>query len=1113
MDYQLLALEKRERFVERRERIVALYHGDPTRGSSCSTWRTPSTPSSPSTSSAPSARSRRPSSSTATTTSSASSSARPTSTRARPRRRSTYFRRVLEVKPDHYEGLVYSGVIHYERGDHGRRRGRPQAGGGALPGRLPAALRAWAPSTPTRATWPKAAGHLERAVECAPVPQARYPPRQLPLRDGRSSRRRSTSSRRPSATTPASRRPSTTSGPRLPRPPLEPQGARGLPAGAAPEPQAAPVPGPGAPTRAGTPGRRCPEVDGEARRFGKAEENAGARQPQAGARLYRRALSRRADNPTLLMSYALLCLHLDRSQEIEPAPRRSSTATPARCSRRPPTRRSSRRCAARASSARATESAARLLDESASSFTQTIAYYEMAYNLAEMEEDLDEALDYAGRSLGPRRTSSSSFRSPRSAGSTTSARSSTRRSTSCAVERARRRAHDAAPPRHGAPRRRASGGREGSVRAGQTGGARRGLEERMMEHAVEPRLVETGRPRAEEAAAGSGSAAGGRRAAASGSKASRERWYLRAPCAGPATSCRPPARCPTTPRSSRTILMMRAGMIKKVAAGIYTYRRSAGARTGRLSRSSAGRSTAPARSRSSCPILQPARAVGGERALAALRQEEILFASQGPPRAASSASRRRAEEVRHRPGARRASRRYRQLPVTLYQIRTKFRDEIRPRFGLMRGREFLMNDGYSFDADAEGLDALLQGAGRAYRRDLRALRPRLHGGRGRHGRDRRHARRRSSWSLAETGERRRRPLRRLRLRGERREGGDGPSPGALEGRDRGAARRGGDAGQGRHRRRRGVPRDHRGADDQDASSTRPTRASSWRSCAATSRSTRSRSRNVLDVEHLALATEEKVEGATGAPVGYVGPHKLPPGQLRASSPTSRSATRSTPSPAPAGATGTSPVSSCGATRTSSEWGVVRAGARGDPCPRCGKPLSIARGIEVGHIFKLGTKYSKALACDYTDEQGESHPMVMGCYGIGDRPHDGRGGRAEPRRRRHRLAAAARALRGRCSCRSTRRTPRLAEAADALYDGARDGGHRRPLRRPRRAARRQVQGRRPDRLPDPRQRRRPRPQGRQGRGRRCRRDKNVRTVAAGRRARGGAGAAGRARRKG
>src|SRR5216683_8236788 len=59
---------------------------------------------------------------------------------------------------------------------------------------------------------------------------------------------------------------------------------------------------------------------------------------------------------------------------------------------------------------------------------------------------------------------------------------------------------------------------------------------------------------------------------------------------------------------------------------------------------------------------------------------------------------------------------YRQLPFTLYQIRTKFRDEIRPRFGLMRGREFLMYDGYSFDADAAGLDRSYRAQDAAYRR-------------------------------------------------------------------------------------------------------------------------------------------------------------------------------------------------------------------------------------------------------------------------------------------------------------------------------------------------------------------------------------------------------------
>jgi prolyl-tRNA synthetase len=55
---------------------------------------------------------------------------------------------------------------------------------------------------------------------------------------------------------------------------------------------------------------------------------------------------------------------------------------------------------------------------------------------------------------------------------------------------------------------------------------------------------------------------------------------------------------------------------------------------------------------------------------------------------------------------------------------------------------------------------------------------------------------------------------------------------------------------------------------------------------------------------------------------------------------------------------------------------------GDPCPRCGAPLSVDRGIEVGHTFQLGTKYSVALGAEYTDEKGAQHPMVMGCYGIG-----------------------------------------------------------------------------------------------------------------------------------
>jgi prolyl-tRNA synthetase len=54
----------------------------------------------------------------------------------------------------------------------------------------------------------------------------------------------------------------------------------------------------------------------------------------------------------------------------------------------------------------------------------------------------------------------------------------------------------------------------------------------------------------------------------------------------------------------------------------------------------------------------------------------------------------------------------------------------------------------------------------------------------------------------------------------------------------------------------------------------------------------------------------------------------------------------------------------------------------DPCPRCGAPLRITRGIEVGHVFKLGTKYSKSMGASFLDQEGKEQLMVMGCYGIG-----------------------------------------------------------------------------------------------------------------------------------
>src|SRR4029077_9147768 len=65
-----------------------------------------------------------------------------------------------------------------------------------------------------------------------------------------------------------------------------------------------------------------------------------------------------------------------------------------------------------------------------------------------------------------------------------------------------------------------------------------------------------------------------------------------------------------------------------------------------------------------------------------------------------------------------------------------------------------------------------------------------------------------------------------------------------------------------------------------------------------------------------------------------------------------------------------------------QYADLRKAAAGDPCPKCGKPMTYARGIEVGHTFKLGTKYSSSMKATYLDAQKSAKPFVMGCYGIG-----------------------------------------------------------------------------------------------------------------------------------
>ncbi len=138
--------------------------------------------------------------------------------------------------------------------------------------------------------------------------------------------------------------------------------------------------------------------------------------------------------------------------------------------------------------------------------------------------------------------------------------------------------------------------------------------------------------------------------------------------------------------------------------------------------------------------------------------------------------------------------------------------------------------------------------------------------------------------------------------------------------------------------------------------------------------------NFLGCKRLRLASAETIRQLTGAEVGYAGPIGLP------------SSVRIIADRAVAGRVNFE----CGANKTNyhninanfgrdlpvPELGAFKLAKAGEGCPRCAGTLQAKRGIEVGHIFELGTKYSEAMNCRFLDPQGKSQPVIMGCYGIG-----------------------------------------------------------------------------------------------------------------------------------
>ena len=340
---------------------------------------------------------------------------------------------------------------------------------------------------------------------------------------------------------------------------------------------------------------------------------------------------------------------------------------------------------------------------------------------------------------------------------------------------------------------------------------------------------------------------------------------------------------------------------------------------------------------------------------------------------------------------------YRDLPLNLYQINWKYRDELRPRFGLLRGREFLMKDAYSFDLDLDGLRASYRQMYDAYHRvfdrcglTFRAVEAESGEMGGTESREfmavaavgeddfvwcpsceyaaNVEAARRGAGATAEpTGleEERERPMEAERERpmeAERERPMEEVHTPDVPGIAAVAARLGVEPGT----LLKSIAFD---IDGQLGLAIVPgdREVNEYALRAAL----RPRSVRLYDDDDFTAHPE--------IPKGYIGAN-YEGASVRVADPGVRS--------------GAAWVT--GANRTDYHarnavlgrdfdvdvWADIVTVAPGDPCPRCANPLSIDRGIEVGHVFQLGTKYTEALDARYTDEKGEQHPMVMGSYGIG-----------------------------------------------------------------------------------------------------------------------------------
>jgi prolyl-tRNA synthetase len=324
---------------------------------------------------------------------------------------------------------------------------------------------------------------------------------------------------------------------------------------------------------------------------------------------------------------------------------------------------------------------------------------------------------------------------------------------------------------------------------------------------------------------------------------------------------------------------------------------------------------------------------------------------------------------------RREVRSYRQLPLTLYQIQTKFRDEVRPRFGVVRAREFIMKDAYSFDRDDECLAKTYARMYEAYTRIFKRCGLRfgvVEADSGAIGGDVTH----EFMVFAETGESQvlacgcGYAATAERAEGEPQAYESDRTPKPLE--------------------KVSTPNMRTVEEVTQFLGKKPWELvktiiynADGRYVAVLMRGDREineiKLAKVLGTVNMVMATPEEIEQVTGGPLGFSGPVELKDVRMIGDSTVLGMANMVV------GANQMDAhlvnVNLTRDFRLNEVHDLVLA-VQGDKCKRCGKPLSTWRGIEVGQVFKLGTKYSDKMKAYFLDEHGNEKPFVMGCYGIG-----------------------------------------------------------------------------------------------------------------------------------